>query len=167
MASLSLRGGKRMINFKNDDSYMTPKEVWESIAHLLPKDKIIWECFYGDGKSGEYLAELGFKVEHHDIDFFEDPLFDYDILVSNPPYSCKPKVFKRLAEIDKPFMMLVPVSTITKKFLKTYFQDKIQIVIPKTRIHFVKNGEQTKGSWYDTIFIAYRMNLENDITFLN
>ena len=167
MASLSLRGGKRMINFKNDDSYMTPKEVWESIAHLLPKDKIIWECFYGDGKSGEYLAELGFQVEHHDIDFFEDPLFDYDILVSNPPYSCKPKVFKRLAEIDKPFMMLVPVSTITKKFLKTYFQDKIQIVIPKTRIHFIKNSVQTKGSWFDTIFIAYRMNLENDITFLN
>ena len=28
------------------------------------------------------------------------PLIIYDLLVSNPPYSCKPKVFKRLAEID-------------------------------------------------------------------
>ena len=166
MAGLSIRGGKMNINFKNDDSYMTPKEVWESIAHLIPKDKIIWECFYGDGKSGEYLTELGFNVEHHDIDFFDDPSFNYDILISNPPYSCKPKVFKRLADLDKPFMMLVPVSTMTKKFLKTYFQDKIQIVIPKTRIHFIKNSVQTKSSWFDTIFIAYRMNLENDITFL-
>ena len=78
----------------------------------------------------------------------------------------KPKVFKRLAEIDKPFMMLVPVSTMTKKFLKTYFQDKIQIVIPKSRIHFVKNGEQTKSSWFDTCWITYKMNLEKDITFL-
>ena len=166
MAGLSIRGGKMNINFKNDDSYMTPKEVWESISHLIPKDKIIWECFYGDGKSGEYLTELGFNVEHHDIDFFDDPSFNYDILISNPPYSCKPKVFKRLADLDKPFMMLVPVSTMTKKFLKTYFQDKIQIVIPKTRIHFIKNSVQTKSSWFDTIFIAYRMNLENDITFL-
>jgi len=166
MAGLTLRGGKQDIEFKKDDAYMTPKEVWESIAHLLPKDKILWECFYGDGKSGEYLTELGFQVEHHDIDFFDDPPFDYDILVSNPPYSIKPKVFKRLAEIDKPFMMLVPVSTMTKQFLKKYFQDKIQIVIPKTRIHFIKNGLQTKASWFDTIFICHKMNLEKDIIFL-
>ena len=166
MASLTLRGGKRVIQFTKDDDYMTPKEVLESISHLIPKDKIIWECFYGDGKSGEYLTDLGFKAEHHKIDFFDDPPFDYEILVSNPPYSCKPKVFKRLAEIDKPFMMLVPVSTMTKKFLKTYFQDKIQIVIPKTRIHFVKNGEQTKASWFDTIWICYKMNLQKDIIYL-
>jgi len=166
MASLTLRGGKKDIRFENDDDYMTPKEVWESIAHLLPKDKIIYEPFYGDGKSGEYLTELGFKVEHHDIDFFEDPSFEYDILVSNPPYSMKSKIFKRLAQIDKPYVMLVPVSTMTKKFLKTYFQDKIQIIIPKSRIHFIKNGVQTKASWFDTLFIAYRMNLEKDITFL-
>jgi hypothetical protein len=164
MASLTLRGGA--INFPKDDSYMTPKEVWESIAHLISKDKIIWECFYGDGKSGEYLTDLGFMVEHQEIDFFDVPSFNYDILVSNPPYSMKPKVFKRLAEIDKPFMMLVPVSTMTKKFLKTYFQDKIQIIIPKSRIHFVKNGEQTNKSWFDTIWICYKMNLEKDITFL-
>ena len=166
MAGLTLRGGKQDIEFKKDDAYMTPKEVWESIAHLLPKDKILWECFYGDGKSGEYLSDLGFKVEHHKIDFFDDPPFDYDILVSNPPYSIKPKVFKRLAEIDKPYMMLVPVSTMTKQFLKKYFQDKIQIVIPKTRIHFIKNGLQTKASWFDTIFICHKMNLEKDIIFL-
>ena len=153
MAGLTLRGGKRMIQFNNDDDWNTPKSVWESIAHLLPKDKVIWECFYSNGKSGEYLSELGFKVEHDKIDFFEDPPFDYDILVSNPPYSMKPKIF-------------VPVSTMTKKFLKTYFQDKIQIIIPKSRIHFLKAGVQTKGSWFDTIFICYRMNLEKDITYL-
>ena len=32
---------------KHDD-YMTPKIAWENIQHYLPKDKIIWECFYGD-----------------------------------------------------------------------------------------------------------------------
>ena len=166
MAGLSLRGGKRDIQFGNDDSYMTPQHVWESIAHLLPKDKIIYEPFYGDGKSGEYLAELGFSVEHHKIDFFDDPSFNYDIIVSNPPYSMKPKIFKRVALLDKPFMLLVPVSTMTKQFLKKYFQDKIQIVIPKGRIHFVKNSLQTKGSWFDTLWVCYKMNLEKDITYL-
>ena len=170
MASLTLRGGKKgknpLFEFKKDDDYNTPKEELESIAHLIPKDKIIWECFYGDGKSGEYLKDLGFNVEHHKIDFFLDPSFNYDILISNPPYSIKPKIFKRLLQIDKPFMMLVPVSTMTKKFLKTYFQDKIQIVIPKTRINFVKNGIQTKKCWYDTLWICYKMNFDKDIIFL-
>jgi hypothetical protein len=166
MAGLTLRGGKRDIEFKKDDEYMTPKSVWESIAHLLPKNKVIWECFYGDGSSGKYLTELGFEVIHEPLDFFEQTNFDYDLLVSNPPYSCKPKVFKRLAEIDKPFVMLVPVSTMTKVFLKKYFQDRIQIIIPKSRIHFLKAGVQTKSSWFDTIFIAFRMNLEKDITYL-
>ena len=166
MAGLTLRGGKKNIQFGREDDWCTPKSAWEDIAHLIPKDKIIWESFYCNGQSGKDLTELGFKVEHHDIDFFDDPPFDYDILVSNPPYSMKPKVFKRLAEIDKPYMMLVPVSTMTKKFLKTYFQDKIQIVIPKSRIHFVKAGEQTNGSWFDTIWVCYNMNLEKDITYL-
>jgi len=166
MASLTLRGGKREIEFKKNDDWSTPKSAFEDIAHLIPKDKIIWESFYSNGKSGEYLTELGFNIEHHKIDFFEDPPFDYDMIVTNPPYSIKPKIFKRLAEIDKPFMMLVPVSTMTKKFLKKDFKDKIQIIIPSSRIHFLKNGEKGSGSWFDTCWICYKINLENDITFL-
>jgi hypothetical protein len=41
MACLTLRGG--IINFAKDDDYNTPKEVWESISHIIPKNNIIWE----------------------------------------------------------------------------------------------------------------------------
>ena len=51
--------------------YMTPKSAWEAIAHLIPKDKVIWEAFYGDGCSGEYLRQLGFDVIHKPVNFFE------------------------------------------------------------------------------------------------
>ena len=55
--------------FTVHDDYMTPKYAWENIQHLIPKDKKIWEAFYGDGKSGSYLKELGFdEVE----EVFED-----------------------------------------------------------------------------------------------
>ena len=154
------------IKFKKDDCYMTPKIVFKSIAHLVPKDKIIWECFYGDGNSGKHLKELGFKVEHHDIDFFDDPPFNYEILLSNPAYSIKAKVFKRLAEIDKPFLMLVPVATITKQYLKKYFKDKIQLVIPERRIQFIKDGIQTDRCYFDTVWLCYKMDFDKDIIFL-
>ena len=35
---------------KTDDEYMTTLETWKSIEEFIPKDKIIWEAFYGDGK---------------------------------------------------------------------------------------------------------------------
>ena len=164
MVSLSLNTD--IIKLKGDNEYMTPKEVWVSIAHLIPKDKVIFEGFYGDGNSGKYLKELGFKVESHDVDFFDDQKFNYGIIISNPPYSIKAKVFKKLSEIDKPFMMLVPVSTMTKQYLKKYFKDKIQIVIPERRIQFIKDGVQTKRCFFDTVWICYKMGFKSDILFL-
>ena len=74
-------------SFTNDDDYMTPKSAWEDISDYLPTDKVIWECFYGDGRSGTYLRELGFDVIHENIDFFEYNIGD--VIVSNPPYSIK------------------------------------------------------------------------------
>jgi hypothetical protein len=164
MVSLSLN--TNIIKLKGDNEYMTPKEVWVSIAHLIPKDKVIFEGFYGDGNSGKFLKELGFKVESHDVDFFDDQKFNYDIIISNPPYSIKAKVFKKLYEINKPFMLLVPVSTITKQYLKKYFKDKIQIVIPQKRIQFIKDGVQNNRCYFDTLWICYKMGLKSEILFL-
>ena len=74
--------------FMKHDDYMTPKYAWENIQQFIPKNKIIWEAFYGDGTSGEYLKELGFDVIHDSIDFFENDLGE--IVISNPPFSkCK------------------------------------------------------------------------------
>jgi len=89
--------------FLKHDDYMTPKYAWENIKHLIPADKIIWEAFYGDGKSGQYLTELGFNVIHEPIDFFNEEPDNWDIIVSNPPFSKSKEVMKRLKELDKPF----------------------------------------------------------------
>ena len=50
--------------FTKHDDWMTPKSAWEAIKDYIPKDKVIWECFYGNGNSGRYLTELGFNVIH-------------------------------------------------------------------------------------------------------
>ena len=113
MASLALTARD------SNNEWYTPKYAFADIAHLIPKDKIIWEAFYGDGSSGQYLTELGFNVEHDEhLDFYESAPLDYDMIVTNPPYSSKSRTFKRLYELDVPFMILVPVSTITKQFTK-------------------------------------------------
>ncbi len=70
--------------FIKHDDYMTPKYAWEWIVDYIPKNKIIWESFYGDGDSGKYLTALGFNVIHEPIDFFTND--KGDIIVSNPPF---------------------------------------------------------------------------------
>ena len=90
--------------FLKFDDYMTPKYAWENIKHLIPKDKVLWEAFMGDGKSGEYLKDLGFEVVHNDNDFFENN--EGDIVVSNPPFSKSKEILNRLKQLEKPFILI-------------------------------------------------------------
>ena len=64
-------------SFTNYDDYMTPFTAWSDIKDFIPKDKVIWEAFYGNGTSGDYLRQLGFNVVHDEIDFFENNLGGY------------------------------------------------------------------------------------------
>ena len=138
------------------DDYFTPRQAWQEIGSYLPKDKLIYEAFYGDGTSADYLRELGCSVVSEDIIFFDNKI-EFDCIVSNPPFSCKKKVFERLRELDKPFILILPVSTITKAFYQAYFAQKCGIIIPKRRIHFIKGKDQTTRCWFDTLFICYKI----------
>lgn len=158
--------------FKKHDDYMTPKQAWEDIKDYIPRDKEIWEAFYGDGKSGQYLEELGFNVIHEDIDFFDNDLGD--IIVSNPPFSKSKKVMERLAELDKPFIIIMPSSKINTGYMRETFMNKgLQIIIPRKRIHFIKlvDGKEV-DDWknacnFDCFYYCYKINLEKDITWLD
>jgi len=157
--------------FLKHDDYMTPKSAWENIKHLIPQDKVIWESFYGDGKSGEYLKELGFNVIHEPIDFFENNLGN--IIVSNPPFSKTKEVMKRLKELDKPFIIILPASKICTSYIrKNYKNNKLQIIIPRKRIHFLKHidGKPVEG-WknacnFDCFYYCYKMDFDKDIIWL-
>lgn len=158
--------------FIKHDDYMTPKYAWEDISHFIPKDKVIWEAFYGDGNSGNYLEELGFNVIHEPVDFFENDLGD--IIVSNPPFSKSKEVLRRLKELDKPFITILQCSKITTKYFKEYFgnNNDIQLIIPKKRIQFVKLVDGVvPENWtdrcnFDCFYYCYKMNLTHHITFL-
>lgn len=159
--------------FQKHDDYMTPKYAWENIKEYIPKDKQIWEAFYGDGESGKYLTELGFKTIHEDIDFFENDLGE--CIVSNPPFTLCKEVLTRLKELNKPFILIMPSSKINTQYFRKLFcdtEDPIQIIIPRKRIQFVKtiNGiipENYKSCCnFDCFYYCWKMNLPRDIVWL-
>jgi hypothetical protein len=156
--------------FMKHDDYMTPKYAWENIQKYIPKDKIIWEAFYGDGASGKYLTELGFNVIHEVVDFFDNDLGD--IIVSNPPFSKCKEIMARLMILDKPFILILPSSKINTSYFRAWKDKKIQIIIPRKRIHFEKKVEgKTPEGWkpacaFDCFYYCYKINLPNDIVWL-
>jgi hypothetical protein len=157
--------------FLKHDDYMTPKYAWENIAHLIPKDKVIWEAFYGDGKSGDYLKELGFNVIHEPVDFFENDLGD--IICSNPPFSKTKEIMKRLMVIDKPFILILPSGKINTSYFREWKDKGLQIIIPRKRIHFEKQIEgKIPENWksdcnFDCFYYCYKIELEKDIIWLD
>tara|TARA_R110000803_G_scaffold3631_3_gene12171 strand:+ start:758 stop:1264 length:507 start_codon:yes stop_codon:yes gene_type:complete len=154
--------------FLKHDDYMTPKSAWENIEQYIPKDKVIWEAFMGDGKSGEYLREMGHEVIHNDNDFFENN--EGDIVVSNPPFSKSKDIVIRLKELDKPFILILPSSKINTQYFRDNFKSTdspLQIIIPRKRIQFVKNGTELQNKCnFDCFYYCYKMDLPRDIVWL-
>ena len=157
--------------FTKHDDYMTPKHVWEDISHLIPKDKVIWEAFYGEGSSGNHLRELGCKeVIHEDKDFFSYTP-EYDICISNPPFSDCKNIIPRLKELNKPFILIMPCSKIACSYMRNNFMNnQLQIIIPRKRIHFIKLIDnkliETNKCNFDCFYYCYKMNFEKDIIWL-
>tara|TARA_R110000824_G_scaffold89056_1_gene218617 strand:- start:1840 stop:2337 length:498 start_codon:yes stop_codon:yes gene_type:complete len=157
--------------FMKHDDYMSPKYAWENINMYIPKDKIIWEAFYGDGKSGDFLKELGHEVIHEEVDFFESDLGD--IIVSNPPFSQSKEVMARLLILDKPFILILPSSKINTSYFRSWKDKGLQIIIPRKRIHFTKlvGGvipDNYKSSCnFDCFYYCYKIGLSKDIIWLD
>tara|TARA_R110000744_G_scaffold68127_2_gene138572 strand:- start:186 stop:695 length:510 start_codon:yes stop_codon:yes gene_type:complete len=160
--------------FTKHDDWMTPISAWENIKQYIPKDKVIWEPFYGDGKSAEYLREMGCKeVIHQDEDFYENDKGEF--IISNPPFSDTKNIMNRLKQLDKPFILIMPSSKINTQYFRENFKNsssKLQIIIPRKRIQFIKlsDGVEVKGLKnkcnFDCFYYAYKMNLPRDIIWL-
>ena len=162
--------------FTKHNDYMTPKYAWENIKQFIPKEKMIWEAFYGDGQSGKDLTELGFDNIHKKLDFFDTsktPVFD--LIISNPPFEHTKAVLNHIKELDKPFILIMPSSKINTQYFRNLFsdtKDPIQIIIPRKRIHFIKHvdGKPVEG-WkdacnFDCFYYCWKMNLPRDIVWL-
>lgn len=161
-------------SFLKHDDYMTPFSAWDDIKDYIPKDKLIWEAFYGDGDSGTYLEKLNFNVIHQPVDFFDFNLGD--IVVSNPPFSKVPEILTRLKDLDKPFILIMPSSKINTQYFRNLFgndPDPIQIIIPRKRIHFNKKVDgKTPDGWgnccnFECFYYCWKINLPRDIVWLN
>lgn len=165
---------KGQSNENKINDFATPASAWEAIKSFLPKDKICYEPFFLDGGSGRILKEMGINVIHNNVDFYEyGEKYEYDYILSNPPFQNCKKLFSHLAKLDKPFILLLPTLKLHTNYVRDTFGSKLQIIVPRKRIHYHKylDGEPVenwyKGTPFDSVYYCYKMNLPRDIIFLS
>lgn len=148
------------------DECLTPRYVVEPIIkHLKQKGyKKIW-CPFDKAESlyVRMLKENGFDVIFSHIetgdDFFKVDFssLDFDCIVSNPPFSKKDEVLKRLYEIGKPFAILLPQNALqsierTKLFIEHGLEylgfDKRACFYTNNELNAIKFGNHFASGYF-------------------
>lgn len=138
---------------KASDEVYTPKyAVLPLIKYLktFKSNPVIWCPF--DMPSSQYVQtfkEFGYKVISSHIDenknfFYYEPNEDYDIIISNPPFSCKDDVLKRLFELNKPYAMLLPIPSLQGQGRFPWIKDNLQYLGFDKRINYYTNQDLTQ-----------------------
>lgn len=135
------------------DEQYTPKYGVEvllpHIQHL--KDKIIWCPFdRDDSQFVKVLNYNGFNVVYSHIDDGQDFLNyepqNWDVMISNPPYTNKRVYWERALNLKKPFALLLPLNILSDSVINTTMREResdFQLLIPSRRMRFYnrKTGE--------------------------
>ena len=158
------------------DEYYTPAYAVEPLLQYLDRGNksnyTIWCPF--DKEESQFVkvfSAAGYKVIHSHIDegkdfFSYEPDEPYDYIISNPPFSCKDEVLKRLYELNQPYAMLLPLPTLQGQKRFPYIKDCEALIFDK-RVQYFKDIEQTevsKGASFGSIYIC-RNFLPNDLIF--
>jgi len=108
------------------------------------------------------LKENNFNVIRSSLaegqDFFTYEPKQWDIVVSNPPFSLKDKVLKRLNDLNKPFAILLPLNSLQgEKRYDWCFKNGIQLLAFNRRIDYHTNfnfNTYTKGNHFASAYFC-------------
>ena len=155
---------------KESDELFTPYYAVDPIIKYIPKNKIIWmpfdqeySAFYQSFKQGGYTVVRSHLEDGKDFFTYEPD--NYDVIVSNPPFSIKDNILGRLYELNKPFAVLLPMNSLQGKSRYKFFRHGIQLLSFDQRIGFHNQEHMDvpiEGSPFATAYFC-RDVLPNDL----
>lgn len=136
-----------------NDEFYTPDYAIIPLLKYLKKNSTIW-CPFDTSESNfiRVLVANGHRVLNTHIengfDFFEIQVPQCDYIISNPPYSLKYEVFKRLFEIGRPFAMLVGMVGLfeSSKRFNLFKENSFEVMYFDKRISYLKSYKDQKPS---------------------
>lgn len=146
------------------DECLTPRYAVTPIVKYLKQRgfKTVWCPF--DTCDSFYVRVLqseGFTVifSHIDVDydfFTYTPPIQYDVIVSNPPFSVKDAVLRRLYALEKPFAILLPQNSLqSNERVDMFIKHGVEYLGFRERINFYINGDLTQWTKGNHFASAY------------
>lgn len=139
-----------------NDDYRTPRYLVSCLdtfifdfmqRHNINRKLVVYCPF--DTEESEYVRyfkENGAEVIHGDIktgqDFFENPIPECDLVISNPPFSRKREIFSKLFAAGIPFALLMNLQAMQYQEMGQLFVEEqqrteaIQFIIPDKKVSF-------------------------------
>ena len=155
----------------NDECY-TPAYGVKPILKYIPKGATVWCPF--DKPESEFVKQISAqnKVVYSHLDsgqdFFEYEPDQWDVIVSNPPFTNKRKFFERALEFEKPFALIMTNTWLNDAAPKQLFANKdLQLLMFDKRMKFIMaNGADNNkitfsSSYYCWNFLPKQIVMEN------
>lgn len=157
------------------DEYYSPENAVEMILPVLRKHRFkkIWCPFDTAESNFVKLLSKEFEVIHGHIatgqDFFSytTPPSDVECVISNPPFSKRDGIFKKLYEWNIPFALIMNMNGIfdSKKRYEIFKDRQVEFLVPKGRMKFfMPDGDSKNSPNFQSIYICSQM-LDRQIVF--
>jgi hypothetical protein len=143
------------------DHFDTPDYAVKPLLKYINPNWTVWEPTdtYGKSRITAVLRKRGNKVVStgkKEIDFIhEDPRFEFDCIVTNPPYSNKDGFIAACMEQEKPFALLLPLTAlegIRRGGLFRSMGKDFGVLVFDRRVEFAKGSV-----WFNTSWFCYRL----------
>lgn len=148
-----MEGNKILYSKGNNDEMYTPKYGVLPILKYITKGKTIWCPF--DTKDSEFVKEISktnkVVFSHIDTgqDFFIYEPEQWDIIISNPPFTNKRKFFERALSFNKPFALIMSNTWLNDSAPMKLFQNRdLQLLMFDKRMKFNNQNKITFSSSY-------------------
>lgn len=129
----------------NNDECYTPDYGVVPILKYIPKKAIVWCPF--DTEESEFVKQISkqnsvvFSHITNGQDFFNYQPQQWDVLISNPPFTNKRKYFERALSFNKPFALIMTNTWLNDAAPKQLFKEKeLQLLLFDKRMKFINKG---------------------------
>ena len=158
-----LDSGKLMYSGGNNDECYTPDYGVKPILKYIPEGAIVWCPF--DTEESEFVKQISKQnqVEYSHIstghDFFDYEPDEWDMMVSNPPFTNKRKYFERALNLGKPFALIMTNTWLNDSAPKQLFKDKdLQLLMFDKRMKFISpDGRDNDKITFSSSYYCYNI----------
>ena len=153
------------------DEWFTPKFIVDKCIEVAKdkiENKVVLLPF--DTDKSLFVQELNkynTTLCYDFRDFLENDKYLYNILITNPPFSLKEKVFEQCLKYGQDFILVLPetfIFSVGFYDLLEKYKFNYKLYSPKQRVYFIdQNGNQNRPNFHTIIIYVSKDFTENTI----